>query len=67
MMEYRTHATLNLFDFKITVMDEVSALDPTHVVDDAEIILQNDVLGYNDKRHTKPDGNLGINEFLENS
>nr|CDP96394.1 Bm5475, isoform d [Brugia malayi] len=54
-IEYRNYATSDLFDFQITVMDEMSALDPTHIVNDAEIILRNDVLGYDDKRQTKPD------------
>ncbi|VDM09204.1 unnamed protein product, partial [Wuchereria bancrofti] len=54
-IEYRNYATSDLFDFQITVVDELSALDPTHIVDDAEIILRNDILGYHDKRQTKPD------------
>lgn len=57
MVKYRSYASSDLFDFQITVVDELSALNPTHVVDDAEIMLRNDLLGYDDKRQTKPDGN----------
>ncbi|EJD76796.1 tenascin [Loa loa] len=53
-IEYFNYATSDLFDFQITVMDELSVLDPTHVVSDAEIMLRNDILGYDDKRKTKP-------------
>lgn len=57
IIKYRSYASSDLFDFQITVVDELSALDPTHVVDDAEIMLRNNLLGYDDKRQTKPDGN----------
>lgn len=56
-MEYRNYAISELFDFQITVMDELSVLNAAHVVSDTEITLRNDVLGYNNKRHTKADGN----------
>ncbi|VBB29508.1 unnamed protein product [Acanthocheilonema viteae] len=64
-VEYRSYATSNLFDFQITVMDELSALDPTHIVDDAEIILRNEALGYDYKRHTKPDAPVVFFSIIE--
>ncbi|VDP13390.1 unnamed protein product [Onchocerca flexuosa] len=64
-VEYRNYAASDLFDFQITVVDEVSALDPTHIVNDAEIILRNDILGYNDKKQTKPNGLVVFFSIIE--
>uniref|UniRef100_A0A915PNL5 EGF-like domain-containing protein n=1 Tax=Setaria digitata TaxID=48799 RepID=A0A915PNL5_9BILA len=50
---YRSYAAPKLFDFHVSVSDELTVLDSTHVVDDAEVILRNDVLGYDVRRRIK--------------
>ncbi|VDN01394.1 unnamed protein product [Thelazia callipaeda] len=47
------HATSDLFDFYVIVRDELNALNPNYIIDDAQIFLQNDVHSYNDRRQTK--------------
>lgn len=46
-------------------MDELSTMDSTHSVDDAEIILRNYMLGYDDKRWTKANGKLILLKLIK--
>ncbi|CAG9532965.1 unnamed protein product [Cercopithifilaria johnstoni] len=64
-VKYHNYVTSDSFDFQITVMDELSALNATHFVNDAEIMLRNDLLGYNDKKHTKSDGSVIFFSIIE--
>ncbi|MCP9264872.1 hypothetical protein DINM_023045 [Dirofilaria immitis] len=64
-VKYRNYAALDLFDFRVTIVDELSALDPTHIINDAEIVLRNDVLGYDDKRQTKSSASVVFFSIIE--